>query len=143
MSKVAFTTLLDREDSVLSPHFGMAKWIMIRDNDTGETTFERNTGLHGRSVVDVLVRAGCSDVVFTEIGVGAFRHLEEAGIRGWLGPGDLPVPQLIERLSWGELTRAQGATPNSGGVEGSEAHGRGHRGASTTSRSFFKVRSRP
>ena len=45
MSKVGFTSLLDRDDWVLSPHFGKAKWVMIRDDDTGKLTFEQNTGL--------------------------------------------------------------------------------------------------
>ncbi len=111
MSKVAFTTLLNREDSALSPHFGMAKWILIRDDDDGQITFEQNTALNGRAVVDIIVRHGCTDVVFTHIGPGAFSHLEQAGIRGWIGPADTPVPQLLERFSSGELARAQVPEP--------------------------------
>ncbi|MBZ5627622.1 MAG: NifB/NifX family molybdenum-iron cluster-binding protein [Acidobacteriia bacterium] len=125
MSKVGFTTLLNREDSVLSPHFGMAKWVMIRDDDAGETRFEQNTGLSGRAVVDILARAGCSDAVFTEIGHGAFRHLQEAGIRAWLAPANLPVPQLLERLSRGELSPAKGPTQTSSGTGRSERSGAG------------------
>ncbi len=111
MSKVAFTTLLNREDSVLSPHFGMAKWILIRDDDNGQITFEQNTALNGRAVIDTMVRNGCTDAVFTQIGPGAFSHLEQADIRGWIGPADTPVPQLLERLSRGELARAQAPEP--------------------------------
>lgn len=107
MSKVAFTTLLNREDSALSPHFGMAKWILIRDDDNGHITFEQNTALNGRAVIDIMVRNGCTDAVFTQIGPGAFSHLEQAGIRGWIGPANTPVPQLLEHLSRGELARAQ------------------------------------
>jgi len=107
MSKVAFTTLLNREDSALSPHFGMAKWILIRDDDNGQITFEQNTALNGRAVVDIMIRHGCTDAVFTQIGPGAFSHLEQAGIRGWIGPADMPVPQLLERLSRGKLVQAQ------------------------------------
>jgi predicted Fe-Mo cluster-binding NifX family protein len=107
MSKVAFTTLLNREDSALSPHFGMAKWILVRDDDNGQITFEQNTALNGRAVVDIMARHGCTDAVFTQIGPGAFAHLEQAGIRGWIGPADMPVPQLLELLSRGELERAQ------------------------------------
>ncbi len=107
MSKVAFTTLLRREDSALSPHFGMAKWILIRDGDHGQITFEQNTALNGRAVVDLMALHGCTDAVFTQIGPGALRHLEQAGIRGWVGPAGVLVPQLLERLGRGELTRAQ------------------------------------
>ncbi len=111
MSKVAFTTLLNREDSALSLHFGMAKWILIRDDDNSQITFEQNTALNGRAVVEIMVQHGCTDAVFTQIGEGAFRHLEQAGIRGWIGPASTPVPQLLEHLSRGELARAQAPEP--------------------------------
>jgi predicted Fe-Mo cluster-binding NifX family protein len=105
VSKLAFTTLLRREDSTLSPHFGMAKWILIRDGN-GQITFEQNTVLNGRAVVDIMFRHGCTDAVFTHIGPGALSHLEQAGIRGWIGPADVPVPAVLERFSRGELARA-------------------------------------
>ena len=106
MGKIAFTTLLNRENSVLSPHFGKAKWILIRD-ENGQVTFEQNTMLNGRAVVDIVLRHGCSDAVFTQIGPGALHHLQQAGIRGWIGPAGTPVPELVERLSRGELAPAQ------------------------------------
>lgn len=106
MSKVAFTTLLKREDSALSPHFGKAKWIMVRDGESGEITFAQNTALNGRAVVDLMARYGCTDAVFTNIGPGALRHLEQSGIRGWIGPAGVPLPQVLERLTRGELKRA-------------------------------------
>ncbi len=139
MNKVGFTALLNREDSVLSPHFGMAKWVMIRDDDAGESRFEQNTGLSGRAVVDILARAGCSDAVFTEIGVGAFRHLQEAGIRGWLAPANVPIPQLRERLSRGELSPAKGPTQTSSGAGRRERCGAGHAGAGAPQESSAKV----
>ena len=123
MSKVGFITLLNREDSVLSPHFGIAKWVLVRDDDTGEITFEQNTGLTGRAVVDILARHGCTDAVFTEIGPGAFGHLQAAGIRAWLAPADVPVPELIQRLSSGGLTRAIEPTQSSGGARRRERKG--------------------
>ena len=113
MNKIAFTTLLNRPDSALSPHFGMAKWILIRD-ENGGTTFEQNTGLNGRAVVDVMAKHGCTDAVFTQIGPGAFVHLQEAGIRGWIGPADTSVPQLVESFRRGELPRANEPTEQSG-----------------------------
>ena len=123
MSKVGFTTLLKREDSVLSPHFGIAKWILIRDDDTGESTFEQNTGLTGRAVVDILTVHGCTDAVFTKIGPGAFGHLQAAGIRGWLAPADVPVPELIQRLSSGALSRIDEPTKSTGGARRRERRG--------------------
>jgi len=126
MSKIGFTTLLNREDSVLSPHFGLSKWVMVRDNDSGSVTFEQNTGLYGRAVVDILQRHGCSDVIFAEIGHGAFRGLQEAGIRGWVAPMNVPVPELLEHFNRGELAQADGPAQGSRGMQRRERRGAGH-----------------
>ncbi len=112
MSKAAFITLLNREDSALSPHFGKGKWVLIRD-ESGRSIFEQNTVLNGRAVVDIMRKHGCTDAVFTEIGPGAFMHLEQAGIRGWIGPARTPVPQLAALLDRGELIRARAPEPGS------------------------------
>jgi len=125
MSKMGFITLLDRDDSVLSPHFGKAKWIMIRDDDTGKLMFEQNTGLNGRAVVNILQRHGCTEAVFTEIGPGAFRHLREAGIRGWIAPANVPVTELLGRLSRRELPPATEPTSPGAGAGGGEHAGIG------------------
>ena len=106
MSAIALMTLLNREDSTLSPHFGKAKWLMTVQSGTGKSTFVQNAGLNGRSVVDLLVANGCTDVVFSEIGPGALQHLQAANICGWFGPADTPVPQLLEMFRQGELERA-------------------------------------
>jgi predicted Fe-Mo cluster-binding NifX family protein len=106
MNPVAFMTLLDRDDSVLSPHFGKAKWIAIVEADRKGPRFLQNTESNGRSVVDLLVANHCTDVVFNEIGPGALQHLQTAGIRAWLGPKDTPISQLLEMLQQGRLPRA-------------------------------------
>lgn len=119
MSAIGFMTLLNKEDSVLSPHFGMAKWLMIVDKDTGKSTFVRNEHLNGRSVVDLLIANRCSDVVFNEIGFGALRHLQNAKIGAWFAPADAPVPQLLEMFRQGKLEKAR--EPR----EGHAQHGNG------------------
>ncbi len=106
MSAIALMTLLNREDSKLSPHFGKAKWLMLVKSATGKSAFVQNAGLNGRSVVDLLVANGCTDVVFNEIGPGALQHLQAANIRGWFGPADTPVPQLLAMFRQGGLARA-------------------------------------
>lgn len=106
MRRIALAVLLNRPNSVLSPHFGKAKWIMIREED-GRASFEQNTSLNGRAVVDLMVGKGCTDAVFTHIGSGAFAHLEKSGIKGWIGPANVAVPEVLEALSRGELERAR------------------------------------
>ena len=96
MSKIAFMTLLNRGNSKLSPHFGKAKWLMVKDRESGASEFVQNTGLNGRAVVNILVAHGCTDVVFSEIGPGALARLQAESIRGWFAPSDVPVPELVD-----------------------------------------------
>jgi predicted Fe-Mo cluster-binding NifX family protein len=123
MSAIALMTLLNREDSTLSLHFGKAKWLMVVETGTGKSKFVQNAGLNGRSVVDLLVSNRCTDVVFNEIGPGALRHLQSANICGWFGPADMPAPQLLELFRAGKLGRA--IEPR----EGHQGHGCGQRTA--------------
>ena len=110
MRKLGLTVLKEDPQSPLSPHFGMAKWIMIHDPTSGASSFVRNTGLNGRAVVEELVRHGCTDAIFASIGDGALRHLDAAGIQGWYGPADQPSTELSRRLEQGELRRATSAS---------------------------------
>jgi len=115
MGKIGLPLLKKDLDSPCSPHFGVAKWILIHDTRTGEDLFERNEGLVGRAVVQLLERHGCKDAVFASIGPGALDHLQEAGIRGWYSPEKVPARELIERLGRGELERATGPREPAGG----------------------------
>lgn len=94
-------TLLSREESNLSPHFGKAKWILVHDTEQATSRFVQNKGLNGISVVQHLMNEGCGDVICSEIGEGAVKHLHEANIRGWLGPADVPAPRLLQMLAEG------------------------------------------
>jgi predicted Fe-Mo cluster-binding NifX family protein len=106
MRRIALAVLLNRPTSVLSPHFGKAKWIMFWDED-GQVSFEQNTALNGRAVVDLMTKKACTDAVFTHIGAGAFAHLEKSGIQGWLGPAGVPAPEILGALSRDELEKAR------------------------------------
>ncbi len=110
MSKSAFLTLLNRNDSALSPHFAKARWIAILD-ENGQILFEENTTLEGRTVVEAITKHGCKDIVFVAIGPGAYSLLQAAGIRAWLGPSGVPLPQLAEMLRRGALATAQPHEP--------------------------------
>lgn len=103
MRKIALMTLLNREDSSLSPHFGKAKWIMIRDLEHGPSRFLQNHGLNGKSVVEQLQAEHCTDVICSEIGMGAVENLQRAQIRGWLAPAGVAAPLLVEMLVAGSL----------------------------------------
>jgi predicted Fe-Mo cluster-binding NifX family protein len=125
MSKIALMTLLNREDSRLSPHFGKAKWILVRDTEHGPSKFIQNHGLNGKTVVEALLREGCTDVICSEIGQGAVENLQRAQIHGWLAPVNIPAPRLIEMLAAGSLQPVS-ATKQHGEGCGEHAHGEKH-----------------
>ena len=106
MSKVGLMTASEREDSLLSGHFGKTPWVMIRSDDSSVPTVELNEPLRGHAVIEILQRHGCTDAVFTQIGAGALRHLQEAGIRGWIAPPDTPVAEVLQRFRSGDLPPA-------------------------------------
>ena len=127
MSKIALMTLLNREDSSLSPHFGKAKWILVRDTEQGSAKFIQNHGLNGRTVVEALLREGCTDVICSEIGQGAVENLKRAQIHGWLAPAGISAPRLIEMLAAGSLPPVS-ATKQRGEGCGQHSHGEEHSG---------------
>jgi predicted Fe-Mo cluster-binding NifX family protein len=114
MSKIALMTLSNREDSALSDHFGKAKWILIRDMDSGDSHFVENQSLSGNDVLQHLVREGCKDVLLREIGIGAFGHMKEADIRAWLAPENVPVSEILKKFAEGSLTQVLAPTEHAG-----------------------------
>jgi len=126
MGKIGFMTLLKREDSKLSPHFGKAKWLAVVDLEKDTCEFFQNTGLNGKTVAEMLVKHGCEDVVFTAIGEGALQHLKDAHIYGWSAPADIPLTELRRMYMRGELRHARKA---SSGGQGLHIHGKAGQGA--------------
>lgn len=124
MSKIALMTLLSREESNLSPHFGKAKWILVHDTEQATSRFVQNKGLNGMSVVQHLMNEGCGDVICSEIGEGAVKHLHEANIRGWLGPADVPAPRLLQMLAEGTLRPVHATKEIGTGCCGGQAQAR-------------------
>ena len=113
MSKIAFTTVLDHEDAELSEHFGAAKWLMIYDEETAETTIEPSAGTDGRAIASMLVISDCTDVVCAEIGPVALAILRMTDVRAWQGPLGVPANKLLAAFRRGELVRATPAPAGS------------------------------
>ena len=59
--------------------------------------FRTEHGNERTRVVGIIARRGGTDAVFTNIAPGALRYVEPAGIRGWTGPADVPLPEVLER----------------------------------------------
>jgi predicted Fe-Mo cluster-binding NifX family protein len=118
----------DRADGQMSSHFGKAEWILVADGENQAFAFVKNDALNGKGAVEIAIRQDFTDLIFTEIGNGAFGHLQAAGIRGWVAPAHLTGEQALLMLQRSELQPANASTKQGGsqacccaGRNGSEA----------------------
>ncbi len=110
MSKIGVMMSANRADEHMSSHFGKAEWIMVTNPDNSAVEFVKNEGLNGRSAVEIALRQGLTDVIFTEIGGGAFGHLQTAGIRGWVAPEHISGQQALMMFRQSQLEPASAST---------------------------------
>jgi len=115
MSKIGVMMSANSADAPMSSHFGKAEWIMIADTEKPGPEFVKNDGMNGKSAVEIAIHRGCTDVIFTEIGNGAFGHLSAAGIRGWVAPEDITGQQALQLFGQLALEPANTATKQGGG----------------------------
>jgi predicted Fe-Mo cluster-binding NifX family protein len=113
MSKVAFTIVLDHEDAALSEHFGAARWLLIHDEETAETSIEPRAGTDGRAIASMLTISDCTDVVCAEIGPVALAILRMLDVRAWQAPLGVPASELLAAFARGDLLRATPAPEGS------------------------------
>ncbi len=116
MSKIAVMMSADRAGSPISAHFGKAEWVMVSDLARPLPEFVRNEMLNGKSALEIAIRNGCTDVIFTEIGNGAYGHLTAAGLHGWVAPRDIAGQRAIQMFESSTLQPANGATKQGGGL---------------------------
>lgn len=103
MGKIAVMMTVARPEGAMSSHFGLAKWMMIVDGQKGSPEFVRNEELNGRSVAEIAIGHGCSDVIVVDVGDGALRHLQAAKINAWAAPGVITGREALELFARGDL----------------------------------------
>jgi predicted Fe-Mo cluster-binding NifX family protein len=103
MGKIAVMMTVARPEGKMSSHFGLAKWVMIADEGSGNPQFVRNEALSGSSVAELAIGHGCSDVIVLDIGDGALRRLQAAKIAAWAAPGPVSGREALEMFAGGDL----------------------------------------
>jgi len=116
MSKIGVMMSAESTDGQMSSHFGKAEWIMVTNADNAVPMFVKNDGLNGKSAVEIAIRLGCTDMIFSEIGNGAFGHLQAAGIRGWVAPEQISGQQALNMFAQSQLHAVEAATKQGGGM---------------------------
>lgn len=104
MGRIGVMMSVDRAQGRMSQHFGKAKWFMVSDTENAIAEFVRNEGLNGRSVAEIAVRQGCTDVIVVDIGDGALEHLQSAHIRAWAAPGLVTGQEALQLFAHGQLS---------------------------------------
>ncbi len=115
MSKIGVMMSADHADEPMSSHFGKAEWVMVTNPDSPAREFVKNQGMNGRSAVEIAIGQGLTDVIFTEIGHGAFGHLQTAGIRGWVAPEHISGQQALKMFEQSQLEAASASTKSGKG----------------------------
>ena len=123
MSKIGMMFSLPNLDNQLAEHFGTAKWLALVSSPS-ECEVVRNEALNGHGVALELSRRGCTDVIASHIGPGAFAHLSAAGIRVWRAAPEATGRAQIRLLEAGALTRFE-PEPESGHEPRRHGGGRG------------------
>ena len=103
MGKIAVMMSVARPEGRMSSHFGLAKWMMIADRQTCSPEFVRNEELNGRSMAEIAVGHGCSDVIVLDIGDGALRRLQSAKISAWAAPAAVSGREALDLFIQGRL----------------------------------------
>jgi len=116
MAKIGVMMSADRADEEMSSHFGKAEWIMVADTEKSVLAFVKNEGLNGRSAVEIAIREGCTDVIVSEIGNGAFGNLKAARIRSWVAPEHITGKQALKMFEQSALQPANGSTKQGDGL---------------------------
>jgi len=98
-------------DSRVSERFGRARWFVIVDPDTGETTALEGTGHQaergaGVGTAQMLADQGAEAVIGVMFGPNAATTLNAAGVRMYEAQG-LTVRQALSAYSNGSLPLAQ------------------------------------
>lgn len=116
MGKIGVMMASDCAEGQISSHFGKAGWIMVADAADGTLEFVKNEAANGKGAVEIAIRKGLTDLIFTQIGNGAFGHLKAARVLGWVAPEQITGEQALRMFEQGLLQSAHAATKQGGGA---------------------------
>jgi predicted Fe-Mo cluster-binding NifX family protein len=116
--KVVVTSQGGEMDSPLDPRFGRARFFVLVDTDTGESSAVDNSenmnALQGAGVQAAKKAAdlGAEAVVSTNVGPKAFSVLQAAGVKIYAGATGT-VADAVDQMKAGKLTEADSANVQS------------------------------
>ena len=112
--KILVTAKGKQTNDEVDPRFGRAKFFILVDTDTNETTAHDNSqNLNaaqgaGIQAAETVARLGAEAVVTGNVGPKAFRVLNTAGIKVYLCP-QTTVDEAVRKFKAGELKEVSSA----------------------------------
>ncbi|WP_051524436.1 NifB/NifX family molybdenum-iron cluster-binding protein [Sulfurihydrogenibium subterraneum] len=106
--KIALPVKPQKEEYLLSPAFGKAKFFLIYDTETQEVKIVENEHLSGRDVVNILSKEKVNVVITNHLGGGAYRHIIDCGIKAiYTESKNAPYKEVINQFLEGKLREFQ------------------------------------
>jgi len=112
--KILVTAKGKQTNDEVDPRFGRAKFFILVDSDTNETTAHDNSqnmnAAQGAGIqaAETVARLGAEAVVTGNVGPKAFRVLNTAGIKVYLCP-QTTVDEAVRKFKAGELKEVSSA----------------------------------
>jgi len=112
--KIAITAAENNVSGKVDPRFGRAKYFIIADTDSGESSAHDNiqnlNAAQGAGIqsAETIARLGAEAVITGNAGPKAFRTLSAAGIKVYLFQGGT-VAEAIQKFKNGELKETTAA----------------------------------
>ncbi|MGC9006465.1 MAG: NifB/NifX family molybdenum-iron cluster-binding protein [Sulfurihydrogenibium sp.] len=102
--KVAMPVKPSQGKYLLSSAFGKARFFLIYDLDSGSYEVVENKELSGRDAVNLISSKGAKIVITNHIGGGAYRLLNELGLKAYFTESkNKPVDDIINEYKDGKL----------------------------------------
>lgn len=102
---IAIPVKTDKEEGVLAPLFGHAKYFSFISDD-GSVMTHKNSAEGGVKVVDWLVRMGVKSIILNHVGEKPFHLLTQKSIDIYFAGRDrITLPEVLENLRNGVLEK--------------------------------------
>ena len=111
--KIVVTTHGTDLDSAVDPRFGRARYFLLVDTETLQSTAHEHTQSHasqgaGIQAAQAVARLGADAVITGRVGPKAFATLRAAGIAVYVAASGT-ARQVLEQFQAGRLAKAEGA----------------------------------
>ncbi|MFN3977840.1 MAG: NifB/NifX family molybdenum-iron cluster-binding protein [Sulfurihydrogenibium azorense] len=106
--KIALPVKPQKDEYLVSPAFGKAKFFLIYDTQSQDVKIVENEHLSGRDVVNILSKEKVEIVITNHLGGGAYQHMVNCGIKPYYTESkNVSYKEVINQFLEGKLREFQ------------------------------------